>query len=66
MSKLTSINFITNNGGVHFGEDGYGDLFIILKGPRGGDRGNDNITKEDAKRLAEFILELYATAKGGG
>lgn len=51
------LKIITNDGSISFGDNGYGELAIMIKGPRDGERGYDLISKADAEKLAYEILK---------
>lgn len=60
MTITNTISFKTNDGFVHVGGDGYGELFIIFKGPRKGERGYDKLTRGDVSKLIPFLSEWMA------
>jgi hypothetical protein len=56
MSNLSgSLELRTNDGCICVFDDSYGELGIMFKGPRNGERGYDKLSKSQVTKLIEFL-----------
>ncbi len=53
---MSSIAFKDNYQTIHVFDNGYGELGLMIKGPRGGILGDGLLSVEDAKRLRDFLI----------
>ena len=56
-----SIKFI-RDGSISFFENGYGEMGIMIKGPRGGEKGDFLLSKQEVIQLKGFITSWLTTS----
>lgn len=64
VGKMKNLQFSSEVGTITIFDNSYGDIGIMIKGPKGGEKGNILISKKEAMELADWLIQSLRN-KGG-